>query len=363
MRPSRATIDLDALRHNYRHARALGGGKALAVVKADAYGHGAVACARALDGEADGFGVACIEEALELREAGIAAPIVLLEGFFDAAELALIERHDLWTVVATPWQVEALERHRATRPWQVWLKLDSGMHRLGLSPGEYADAWRRLATLPWIDRLVAMSHFSRADELAHASTREQLATFDAALAALPAQAPASIANSAALMAWPASRRDWVRPGLMLYGSHMLDAPCAAADALQAVMTLESKVIAVRELAAGEPIGYAGTYITTRPTRVGVVAAGYADGYPQYATSGTPVIIDGRPGELIGRVSMDMLTVDLSDHPQAGLGSHIELWGPRLPVAEVAARSGNSPYRLLAGLKRVPRHYIGGDIEH
>ena len=358
MRPSRATIDLGALRHNYRHARKLGGGKALAVVKADAYGHGAVACARALEPEADGFGVACIEEALELREAGIRAPIVLLEGFFDAEELALVERHDLWTVVASPWQVDALEHHRATRPWQVWLKLDSGMHRLGLSPDEYLDAWRRLHALPWIEGMVAMSHFSRADELSHASTRDQLAAFDAALAQLPAGTASSIANSAALMAWPGTRRDWVRPGLMLYGSHMLDAPRAEADALRAVMRLESKVIAVRELAAGEPIGYAGTFITTRLTRVGVVAAGYADGYPQYATSGTPVIIDGRPGELIGRVSMDMLTVDLTDHPAAGLGSLIELWGPNLPVAEVAARSGNSPYRLLTGLKRVPRRYLG-----
>ena len=356
MRPSRATIDLQALRHNYRHARALGGGRALAVVKADAYGHGAVPCAKALAPEADGFGVASIEEALELRESGIDAPILLLEGFFDPAELPLIERHGLWTVVASPWQVDALEAHRATRPWQVWVKLDSGMHRLGLSPEEYGDAWHRLRALPWIDTLVAMSHFSRADELAHASTPDQLAVFDAALAQLPDPAPASIANSAGLMAWPMARRDWVRPGLMLYGSHMLDAPCAAAGALRAVMTLESKVIAVRDLAAGEPIGYAGTFTTTRPTRVGVVAAGYADGYPQYATSGTPVVIDGRPGELIGRVSMDMLTIDLTDHPQAGLGSTVELWGPRLAVADVAARSGNSPYRLLTGLKRVPRVY-------
>ena len=360
MRPAQALIDLSALRHNYQLAKSLSGRRALAVVKANAYGHGAVACARALAAEADGFGVACIEEALELREAGIDAPIVLLEGFFDAAELELVERHDLWTVVASPWQVEALERHRASRPWQIWLKLDSGMHRLGLSPDEYSDAWRRVQALPWVERIVAMSHFSRADELSHPSTPAQLAAFDAALARLPARAPASIANSAALMAWPGARRDWVRPGLMLYGSHMLDAPCAAAEALRAVMSLESKVIAVRELAAGEPIGYAGTFTTTRPTRVGVVAAGYADGYPQYATSGTPVIIDGRPGELIGRVSMDMLTVDLTDHPGAGLGSHIELWGPRLPVAEVAARSGNSPYRLLTGLKRVPRRYLGAD---
>ncbi|TWT19622.1 alanine racemase [Luteimonas wenzhouensis] len=356
MRPSRATIDLDALRHNYRLARRLGGGRALAVVKADAYGHGAIACARALEADADGFGVACMEEALELREAGIEAPIVLLEGFFDADELDLVERHHLWTVVASPWQVDLLERHRARQPWQVWLKLDSGMHRLGLSPEEFVPAWQRLSALPWIERMVAMTHFSRADELSHPSTPGQMAVFESVLASLPPGTPASVANSAALMAWPATRREWVRPGLMLYGAHMLDAPCAAADELRAVMTLESKVIAVRDLAAGEPIGYAGTYTTTRPTRVGVVAAGYADGYPQYATSGTPVVIDGRPGELIGRVSMDMLTIDLTDHPEAGLGSRVELWGPNLPVAEVAARSGNSPYRLLAGLKRVPRRY-------
>lgn len=358
MRPARATIDLEALRHNYRHARALGGGKALAVVKADAYGHGAVDCARALEGEADGFGVACIEEALELREAGIRAPILLLEGFFEADELALIEQHALWTVVASPWQVDALERHPMARPLQAWVKLDTGMHRLGLPPDEYSRAWQRLRALPWIGDMVAMSHFSRADELSHAGTPQQLASFETALAGLPAGTVASIANSAALMAWPRTRRDWVRPGLMLYGSHMLDAPREEADALRAVMTLESKVISVRDLAAGEPIGYAGTFTTTRATRVGVVAAGYADGYPQYATSGTPVVIDGRPGELIGRVSMDMLTVDLTDHPEAGIGSSVELWGPRLPVAEVAARSGNSPYRLLTGLKRVPRRCIG-----
>ena len=357
MRPARATIDLDALRHNYRHARTLGGDKALAVVKADAYGHGAVDCARALDGEADGFGVACIEEAIELRDAGIRAPILLLEGFFDADELPLIERHALWTVVASPWQVEVLERHPLQRPLPVWLKLDSGMHRLGLAPDDYPGAWRRLRALPWVGDMVAMSHFSRADELGHASTSEQLATFDAVLARLPPGTTTSLANSAALMAWPAARGGWVRPGLMLYGSHMLDAPCAAAEPLRTVMELASKVITVRELAAGEPIGYAGAFTTSRPTRVGVVAAGYADGYPQYATSGTPVIIDGRPGELIGRVSMDMLTVDLTDHPGAGIGSDIELWGARLPVAEVAARSGNSPYRLLTGLKRAPRQVV------
>ncbi|MGY0559893.1 alanine racemase [Luteimonas sp. A277] len=356
MRPARALVDLDAVAHNYRHARQLAGGRALAVVKADAYGHGAVQCAQALDSEADGFGVACIEEALELREAGIRAPILLLEGFFTADELPLIERHRLWTVVASPWQAEALERHGGQQPEQVWVKLDSGMHRLGLAPGEFADAWQRVRALDGVEGMVAMTHFARADELGQDRTAEQLHSFDQALASLPADTMVSVANSAGLMAWPNARRGWGRPGLMLYGTHMLDAPCAPAEALQSAMTLESAIISVRELAAGEPIGYGGGFVTDRPTRVGVVAMGYADGYAQYAPAGTPVLVDGRRSRLIGRVSMDMLTIDLNDHPQAQVGTKVELWGSRLPVAEVASHAGTSPYRLLSGLKRVPRVY-------
>ncbi len=361
MRPARALIDLDALVHNYRHARGLGGGRALAVVKADAYGHGAVRCALALDSEADGFGVASIEEALELREAGVRAPILLLEGFFDTGELELLERHDLWSVVASPWQVEALERHRPARPWTVWLKLDTGMHRLGLPPDAWADAWQRLQALGWIRDMVAMSHFSRADELGQPRTGEQLDAFDAALAQLPAGTAASIANSAGLMAWPRARREWVRPGLMLYGTHMLDAPCAAADALRPVMHLRSEVIALRELGAGEPVGYGGGFVTDGPTRVGVVAMGYADGYAQYAPAGTPVLVDGARSRLVGRVSMDMLTVDLTAHPRAGVGTPVELWGKGLAVAEVAAQCASSPYRLLSGLKRVRREYLPPEV--
>lgn len=357
MRPARALIDLQAFAHNYRHARRLGGGPALAVIKADAYGHGAVACARALDGEADGFGVASIEEALELREAGIHSPILLLEGFFQATELELIERHRLWTVLASPWQVEALEQYRAAGRWQPWLKLDTGMHRLGLTPAEFASAWKRLRALPWIGDMVAMTHFSRADELSQPRTAEQLDVFDAALAELPPDTAASVANSAGLLAWPRARRGWTRPGLMLYGTHMLDGPCANAGPLRPVMRLESAVIAVRELAAGEPVGYGGGFVTEQPTRVGVVAMGYADGYAQYAPAGTPVLVDGQRSRVIGRVSMDMLTVDLGNHPQAGVGTRVELWGPGLPVAEVAAHCGSSPYRLLSGLKRVPRTYL------
>ncbi|MCE7032103.1 alanine racemase [Lysobacter sp. GX 14042] len=377
MRPARALIDLQALRHNYRLARRLGGGRALAVVKADAYGHGAVACARALEAEADGFAVAAIEEALELREAGITAPILLLEGFFEAAELELIDRHRLWTVVQAPWQVEAIARARLSAPLQVWVKLDSGMHRLGLSPAEFTGAWRRLRALPQVAGLVAMTHFARADELDSSRTAEQAAVFSDVLAGLDERPVASLCNSAAILGWPAvlptppadrdadaerSREEggtsWARPGLMLYGANPFAGPHAGADLLRPVMTVESKLIAVRELAAGEPVGYGARYVTPMPMRIGVVAMGYADGYPQFAPDGTPVSIDGRPGRLAGRVSMDMLTVDLSGHPDATVGTPVQLWGDRVRADELARHCGTSAYELLCGLKRMPRGIRG-----
>ncbi|GAB3512449.1 alanine racemase [Pseudoxanthomonas daejeonensis] len=356
MRPARALIDLEALRHNYRLARQLGGGRALAVVKADAYGHGAVRCALALQDEADGFAVACIEEALALRDAGIRAPILLLEGFFDADELALVVQHDLWTVVHARWQVEALERTPLPRPLQVWLKLDSGMHRVGLDAADYRDAWQRLRALPHVGDIVKMSHFARADEPDCVRTAEQLANFASVTVGLAGET--SLCNSPALLGWPQARADWARPGLMLYGVSPFAQANDIAAQLRPVMTLESKVIAVRELPAGEPVGYGARFVTERPTRIGVVAMGYADGYPQFAVNGTPVAIDERPGRLVGRVSMDMLTVDLTDHPQAGVGSRVELWGNQVPAAQVVAHSQTSAYRLLCAVKRAPLQYVG-----
>ncbi|MFC6840298.1 alanine racemase [Xanthomonas theicola] len=357
MRPARALIDLDALRHNYRLARQLGGGKALAVVKADAYGHGAVACARALQAEADGFAVACIEEALELRQAGIAAPILLLEGFFDADELPLIAEYRLWCAVASPWQVDAIAAYAAPQPLCLWLKLDSGMHRLGLAPALFCAAHARLSALPQVAQLVLMSHFACADELDSARTLEQAQVFRQASAGLAGET--SLCNSPALLGWPQLRSDWGRPGLMLYGADPFAAAADLPGQLRPVMTLQSRIIAVRELAAGEPVGYGARFVAPRPTRVGVVAIGYADGYPQFAPNGTPVLIDGAPGELIGRVSMDMLTVDLTAHPRAGLGSEVQLWGAQPRIDTLAARCGSSAYRLLCGLKRAPRQYLGG----
>ncbi len=359
MRPASARIDLDALRHNYRLARTLCGGRALAIVKADAYGHGAAACAAALSADADGFGVACIEEALALREAGITRPLLLLEGFFEADELPLIEHHHLWCAVGSLWQIDALERYTPRHPLTVWLKIDSGMHRLGIRLSDAGDAWRRLHAIPWVRDVVAMTHFSHADAPDAGRTSEQMAAFDRACAGVEPDRT-SLANSAGLLAWPDARRGWGRPGLMLYGASPFEVPLQAADALRPVMTLRSRIIAVKEVAAGEPVGYSGTFVAPDPMRIGIVAMGYADGYPQYAPHGTPVGVDGRSSRTVGRVSMDMLAVDLTHLPGTGIGTPVELWGPQIPVADVARRCGSSAYDLLSGIKRVPRSYVERD---
>lgn len=357
MRPARAVIDLQALRHNYRLARESTGAKALAVVKADAYGHGAVRVALALDGEANGFAVACIEEALELRAAGIRAPILLLEGFFEADELALIVEYDLWFVVHSSWQLEAVEQTAVGRPLTAWLKLDTGMHRVGFQPAEYRAAYQRLLASGKVAKIILMSHFARADELDSPRSNEQLAVFEAATQGLVAEV--SLRNSPAVLGWPKIPSDWVRPGIMLYGATPFDRPQELADRLQPVMTLESKIISVRELPAGEPVGYGAAFVTERSTRVGVVAMGYADGYPRQAPTGTPVHVDGQSSQLLGRVSMDMLCVDLTHLPQAGLGSRVELWGRNVLASEVAARAGTIPYQIFCNLHRVPRSYTEG----
>ncbi|TDV64423.1 alanine racemase [Pseudomonas sp. LP_7_YM] len=357
MRPARALIDLSALRHNYQLVRETTGAKALAVIKADAYGHGAVRVAQALETDADGFAVACIEEALELRQSGIGAPILLLEGFFDADELALIVEHDFWCVVHSLWQLDAIEKSSLGKPLNIWLKMDSGMHRVGIHPSEYQAAYQRLLGTGKAAKVVLMSHFSRADEPGNVRTEEQVAIFQAARQGVAAEI--SLRNSPAVMAWPDVPSDWVRPGIMLYGATPFDQPQSVADRLQPVMTLESKVICVRELLAGEPMGYGGAFVADRNMRIGVVAMGYADGYPRQAPTGTPVMIEGQRSRLLGRVSMDMLCVDLTPVQGAGLGSCVELWGKNVLASEVAASAGTIPYQIFCNLKRLPRLYSGG----
>lgn len=354
MRPLIATIRLDHFRHNYLLARRQHGGRALAVVKANAYGHGAVRCAQAVADVADGFAVACLEEALQLRTAGITAPILLLEGVFEAAELAEVQAHGLWLVVQNREQLDMLLATPTERPYRVWLKMDSGMHRAGFFPADYAAAYQRLAASGKADAIVKMTHFARADEPGCDATALQLAAFDAATAGLAGDS--SVANSAGIMIHPHAHRDWGRPGIMLYGSTPLPDGHAANVGLKPVMRLASRVFGVRELPAGEPVGYGASFVTTRPTRVGLIAGGYADGYPRLASTGSPVAVDGQLSRIIGRVSMDMITIDLTDLPQAGIGSEVELWGEQVSVNAVAAHAGTISYELLCNVKRAHLQY-------
>lgn len=355
-RPARARIGIAALRHNLAYVRRVArGARVVAVIKANGYGHGAVPIARALGERADLLGVACLEEALELRESGIAAPILLMEGAFFPDEVPVADRLGLRLVVHCREQLDWILAARPHRPLGCWLKVDSGMHRVGFAPTDLAAAYAALRDCAHAGPVTLMTHFARADEPDDPYTLRQLERFADCCAGIPA--PRSLANSAAILAWPASVADWVRPGIMLYGASPLGDDHPSAAALRPVMSLESALIAVRELPAGEPVGYGGRFVCTGPTRVGVVAMGYADGYPRHAPDGTPVAVAGRPARVIGRVSMDMLTVDLTGLPQARAGDPVELWGALVSANAVAQASGTIAYELFAGLsQRVPLVY-------
>ncbi|WP_346796110.1 alanine racemase [Halomonas sp. Bachu 37] len=371
MRPLVAHIDLDALRHNYRLAcEAAPDSRAVAVIKADAYGHGALACARALSRAAKpapAFAVACLEEAVALREGSVKAPIMLLEGIFEAAELEQVDALGLWLAVHSQWQVDALLAFAPRAPITVWLKVDSGMHRLGFPPPLVPAVWSRLAAAKeHVTQLHLMSHFATADSADERYLQEQMRCLQALAEQL--QAPSCLANSPATLGWPVTHGAWNRPGVMLYGSDPLEVPNALSRRLEPVMTLRSRIIAVRELDAGEPVGYGGRWRASRPSRIGVVACGYGDGYDRHARDGTPVLVDGRRAPLAGKVSMDMLTVDITDHPVADIGSEVVLWGRAdngavLSVDEVARYCDTISYTLLTGvLPRVPRRYHGAFCE-
>ena len=347
MRPTRALIDLDALRYNCLIARNRHKGRAFAVVKANAYGHGAVACAQALSQNTDGFAVAFLEEALVLRNSGIKDPILLLEGVFDPAELLETVRHGFWPVIHHPEQIKMIMGTDLPAPVRIWLKINSGMNRAGLSPADARRTWRQIMASGKVEECGFMSHFARADEPDCDATAQQIHIFDEATKGLPGAR--SLANSAAILGWPDAHRDWARPGIMLYGA---DPMPGEGNDLHPVMTLESQVIAVRNIAAGDPVGYGGRFIASRPTRVGLVAIGYADGYPRSAPDGVPVAVDNKLTKLIGRVSMDMITVDLTDLPEAGIGSTVELWGKQVSVNQVAQAAGTIAYELLCNVKRV-----------
>ena len=355
MRPLVATIDLSAIRHNYALAKGCAPGRqAFAVVKANAYGHGAREVVSALT-EADGFAVACLEEAGEVRALHGAARVLLLQGCFEAAEYRMAAQLALDVVVQSREQAEALLETSLARPLNVWLKLDSGMHRLGFGAAELRAWHARLSGAAQVAELNLISHFACADLPEHPLNRLQLDCYRS-LDDLPF-ARRSLANSAAILTRPEAHLDWLRPGIMLYGaSPFADRP-AAELGLKTAMSLGGVLIAVREVPAGDSVGYGASWVAPRPTRIGTLSCGYADGYPRTAPAGTPVLVGGQRVPLVGRVSMDMLMVDLSNVPQAQVGSPVELWGAQLPVDEVAAACGTIGYELLSKLAaRVPRRY-------
>lgn len=351
-RPIRATVDPAAFAHNLAVARSHAGpARILAVLKANAYGHGLDRLWPAAQA-ADGIAVLEMDAAVRLRGNGYTGSIVLLEGCFGAAELGEALRIGVTPVVHVHEQLEALLQARGGRPGEVWLKLNSGMNRLGFRLPAFREARQRLESSGWSGKLTLMTHFANADD--GRGVAEQLAMVQAA-----GDGPWSLANSAALLRYPASRAAWVRPGIMLYGATPFADQSAMALGLKPVMTLTSQVIAVQTLAAGESVGYGWTFTTREATRVGIVACGYADGYPRLAPTGTPVAVDGVRTRTLGRVSMDMLYVDLTTVPSAGIGSPVELWGQAVAVDEVAAPAGTVGYELLCALApRVPVRVLG-----
>ena len=350
MRPIQARISIGAMAHNLRVARAHAGeARVFAVVKANAYGHGLSRARRAL-AAADGFAVLTLEEAANLRLMGVEQPILLLEGLFGADEIATCAELDLWPVLHHAGQLDWLARQPPARPIQVFLKFDSGMHRLGFSLADHTAIVARVKSLPGVAGVTLMTHFAQAAEAAGVDWQLQPFLRELAGHGLPW----SSANSAALLRHPASCGAWVRPGIMLYGaSPFADVP-AETLGLRPAMTLQSEIISVQTVQPGEGVGYGQLFRAERTMRVGVVACGYADGYPRHAPTGTPVRVNGRLSQTLGRVSMDMLCVDLSECADAGVGTPVVLWGDGVPVDAVAAAAGTSSYELLCALAaRVP----------
>jgi alanine racemase len=356
MRPLVATIDLAAIRHNYSVAkRCAPARQAFAVVKANAYGHGLGEVVTALSEQADGFAVASLEEAAEVRALQGEARILLLEGCFEAAEYQLAAQLGLDLVLHSEQQLAQLLAASLSRPLNTWLKLDSGMHRLGLEEAALRACHGRLQGAAQVAEINLLSHFACADERGHELTERQLEAFLDLLDLDFAQR--SLANSAAILTIPAAHMDWLRPGIMLYGATPFAELSAAELGLAPAMTLSAQLIAIREVAVDDSVGYGAAWCAERQSRIGTVSCGYADGYPRHAPSGTPLLVRGQRVPLVGRVSMDMLTVDLTDLPAAQVGDEVQLWGAQLPVDEVAQAAGTIGYELLTKVtRRVPRRY-------
>lgn len=348
-RPIQAHIDLNALERNLHVARRATNARIMAAVKANGYGHGLLRVAEGLQ-QADGFAVLDIGDAVRLREARFRQTILLLEGVFIADDMKLVAEYDIETVLHSPHQLALLDAYPRRGHLNVWLKVNTGMNRLGFKPQEVPAVMAQLKSHASVKDVTLMTHFASADKTG--GVADQLASFNSLAA--PYNMPRSLANSAALLRYPASHGDWVRPGIMLFGSSPFEETTAQDLGLRPVMTLTSEIISVSEIRAGERVGYGGLFCADRNMRTGVVACGYADGYPRHATTGTPILVNGQLTQTLGRVSMDMLSVDLSAIPDAKPGSKVVLWGEGLPVDDVAKAAGTISYELLCALAaRVP----------
>ena len=349
-RPSRVIIDIKALEHNFSRIKELvHNSKIMAIIKADAYGHGIVRVAKTLR-NADAFGVACLEEAEQLRIASITTPIILLEGPYKPNDLSLIIKLNLEVVIHNEYQLELLEKSKIDGAIKVWLKIDTGMHRLGFSVDKTEEMLRRLMLCRNINSTpILMSHLATANEKNHALTYQQLDTFREISKIVNIEK--TIANSAAVINFPDVHFDWVRPGLMLYGVSPLINSCGHDHGLKSVMTLESEIISIQYLSKGEPVGYGATWRCPENMPVGIIAAGYGDGFPRHAKSGTPILVNNIRCPLIGRASMDMLTIDLRNQSNAKIGDRVVLWGGSLPIEEIATYAETIPYELLCGVHK------------
>lgn len=356
MRPLQAIIDLSALKHNFLIARQISPKqKLMAVVKANAYGHGLIECAKAFEEvDTDALAVSCLEEALQLRENNIKKPIILLEGFFEKTEIPLLIENQLQTVLHHPQQLAYLLENPPLQPIPVWLKFDSGMNRLGFNLNELQNAYQKLSEYPNIANPIRlMTHFACADEFEKSFTINQLQKFINATQHWKNEK--SLSNSAALLGWKQTHADWGRPGIMLYGSSPFVEQPASNFNLKPVMILKSKLISVKSCKQGETVGYGATWKCPETMQIGIIAAGYGDGYPRHAKSGTPVYLNNQKIPLIGRVSMDMLAVDLRLCQNPHIGDEVELWGKHISVDEVAQYAQTISYPLLCGITmRVPR---------
>ena len=358
-RPIQAYVHTEALRHNLSRMRAAAGdARVWAVVKADAYGHGIERVFEALRG-ADGFALLDLDEAQRVRDLGWRGPVLLLEGAFEARDLELCSRLDLWHTIHCEAQIDMLSRHKTQVPHRVFLKLNSGRNRLGFAPSAFRAAWARLQQMPQVDEISFMTHFSDAD--GPKGIAAQMQVFLDASADLPGER--STCNSAALLRHASQdvvRADWVRPGVALYGSAPDHPQRHPTDwDLQPTQSLRARLIGVQQLQPGDTVGYGSTFTADAPMRIGIAACGYGDGYPRHAPTGTPVLVDGVRTRTLGRVSMDMLAVDLTPCPNAGLGTSVTLWGRAddgtvLPIDEVAHAAGTVSYELMCALApRVP----------